>query len=104
MSLIRACSYIASIKTPAAPDSYSAILVTFQQDGDNLISKTLEDLECDETYVHVKLTQEETALFTAAVPAYMQIRCYASEYEAPGSKVWYLDVYPALDDQILGGE
>ena len=104
MSLVRACSYQASIKTPAAPDTYSAILVTFQQDGDNLISKTLEDLECDETYVYVNLNQEETKLFKASIPVYLQIRCFASEYEAPGSKVWPLDVFPALDDQILGGE
>lgn len=103
MSLVRACSYQASIKTPAAPDTYSAILVTFQQDGDNLISKTLEDLECDETYVYVKLNQEETKLFTAGIQACMQIRCFASEYEAPGSKPWPIDVLPALDDRILGG-
>ncbi|MBR4472509.1 MAG: hypothetical protein IKS55_02620 [Oscillospiraceae bacterium] len=104
MSIKRACSYQATIKTPKAPSTYSEILVTFQQDGANLIQKTLADLETDETYVTVNLTQEETALFTASLPAYLQIRCYAEEYDAPGSKVLPLDVYPALDDQILGGE
>jgi len=104
MSIKRACSYQATIKTPKAPSTYSEILVTFQQDGVNLVQKTLADLETDENYVTVNLTQEETALFTAAVTAYLQIRCYAEEYDAPGSKVWPLDVHPALDDQILGGE
>ena len=104
MSIKRACSYQATIKTPKAPSTYSEILVTFQQDGLNLIQKTLADLETDENNVIVNLTQEETAKFIATVPAYLQVRCYAEEYDAPGSKVWPLDVLPALDDQILGGE
>ena len=103
MAIKRACSYQATIKTPKAPDTYSSILVTFQQDGVNLISKDLTDLTCDENYVIVNLNQEETKLFQATIPAYLQIRCYAGEYDAPGSKIWPLDVYPALDDQILGG-
>ncbi len=104
MGIRRACSYQASIKTPKPPDTYSVILVTFQQDGDNLVQKDLQDLDCDETYVRVNLNQEETALFKASIPAYLQIRCYAAEHDAPGSKAWPLDVFPALDDQILGGE
>ena len=104
MAIKRACSYQATIRTPKAPDTYSSILVTFQQDNENLIQKDLSELECDENYVIVNLTQEETALFTALIPAYLQIRCYAAEYDAPGSKIWPIDVYPALDDQILGGE
>ena len=104
MAIIRACSYQATIKTPKAPSTYSEILVTFQQNKVNLISKGLGALETDENYVTVNLNQEETKLFTENIPAYLQIRCYAEEYDAPGSKVWPLDVYPALDDQILGGE
>ena len=104
MAIKRACSYQATIETPKAPSTYSEILVTFQQGGVNLIQKGLADLETDENNVTVNLNQEETKRFVAAIPAYLQIRCYAEEYDAPGSKVWPLDVLPALDDQILGGE
>lgn len=103
MAMRRACSCQISIKTPNRPDSYSVILVTIQQDGVNLISKGIEDLTWDETYVIVQLNQEETKQFTAGIPAYVQIRCYNSEYDAPGSACWPLEVYPSLDDQILGG-
>ena len=104
MGIRRACSYQARIKTPVSPDQYTAILVTVQQDGANLISKDISELEFDEENVILNLNQEETKQFKESVPAYLQIRCYASEYHAPGSKCWPLDVLPALDDRILGGE
>lgn len=104
MGIRRACSYVVGIKTPAPPSYYSSILVTVQQDGDNLISKNLNSLESDDSRVYMKLNQEETRQFRAGVPAYLQVRCYSSEYHAPGSKCWRVDVWPALDDQILGGD
>jgi hypothetical protein len=103
MGIRRACSYQATIRTPKPPDTYLAILVTLQQDGENLVSKDLEELTCDETSVIVQLNQEETKQFVAGIPAYLQIRCYAAEYDAPGSACWQLDVFPSLDDQILRG-
>lgn len=103
MSFRRACSYGCTIQPPEAPATYSAILVTFQQDGVNLINKTLDDLIVDEYEVTVQLTQEETSQFKPG-RAWLQIRCYASEYNAPGSAAWPIDVQPALNDTILGGE
>lgn len=103
MGIRRACSYTATIRTPKPPGNYTAILVTIAQDGKNLVSKDLADLISDEANVIVRLTQEETAQFMDGVPAYMQIRCYAEPYDAPGSCAWPLDVWPALDDVILTG-
>jgi hypothetical protein len=101
MALRRACSYEATIKTPVAPSNYSAILVTFQQGGVNLVEKTLQDLTLTATSIIVKLTQEETALFEAKKKAYLQVRCYASTYDAPGSAVWDIPVEAALNDEVL---
>lgn len=101
MGIRRACSYKAIIKTPVAPSGYSKILVTVQQDGVNMITKNKADLTLGTETVTMNLTQAETAQFVAAVPAYLQVRCYASAYDAPGSKVWPVEVWPALDDQIL---
>lgn len=101
MGIRRACSYQATIQTPKAPSAYSAMLLTFQQNGQNLINKTKADLTIQDNKVVVNLTQAETALFTAGIPALMQLRCYASANEAPGSRVWTLDVYPALNPEIL---
>lgn len=103
MALRRACSYQATFQTPKAPANYLAILVTIQQDGVNIINKSLGDvgIEIDDDVVVLNLNQEETALLTAGVPALIQIRCYLSEYDAPGSKAFAVDVGPALNDTIL---
>lgn len=100
MAFRRACSYEATIKTPVAPSAYSAIVVTFKQ-GEAVVQKDRDDLTLTSTSVVVQLTQAETALFEAQKKVYLQIRCYASEYDAPGSKIWALPVEDALDDEVL---
>ena len=87
MAIIRACSYIATIQTPEDPTNYSAILITFAQNGTNLITKTESDVTFDENKVIVRLDQSETKTFTCGKKAYLQIRCYESQYNAPGSMV-----------------
>lgn len=101
MAIRRACSYQANIKTPEAPSVYSAILVTFQQNQNNLINLDETQLVIGDELITVQLDQEQTKRFQAGVPAFLQIRAYKSQYEAPGSKVWTLEVYPALNDEVL---
>lgn len=106
MGIRRVCSYQANIKTPEPPNTYEAILVTFQQQEQNIIVFSLEDVENlvpGDEMVTVKLDQEQTARFEAGVPAFLQIRCFKSQFEAPGSHVWTLDVYPSLNETILTG-
>lgn len=102
MGFRRACSYICRITPPEAPATYSDVLVTFQQNMTNLVTKDLTDLTVEDGAFIVKLTQAETKLFAAGVQAYLQIRCYAAEYNAPGSACWPIDVLPSLNDEILG--
>lgn len=104
MAIRRACSYQATIQTPKPPAIYSDILVTVAQNGENLINKPRYLLNIEEETVTLQLTQEETAQFEENVPAQIQIRCFAGVYDAPGSHVWTVDVLPALNDTILGGE
>lgn len=103
MGIRRACSYSATIKTPKNPNDYSEILVTFQQSNVNLISKNKSDITVSGDCIVVNLNQEETKQFVAGKMALLQVRCYAAEYDAPGSAAWSIDVWPALDDTILGG-
>lgn len=101
MAIIRACSYTATIQPPTDPSNYSAILVTFQQDGTNLINLDEDDITISDGKIIVNLDQTQTKLFACGKKALMQIRCYASQYEAPGSAVWAIDVCPALNDEVL---
>lgn len=100
MAIIRACSYSCGVKTPEAPSGYSKILVTFSQGGNKLIDLTENDVTLTSDTVEVKLTQAQTRLFKAG-QAVMQIRCYKSTYNAPGSKLFAIEVWPALNDEVL---
>lgn len=101
MAIIRCCSYTAGIKTPIDPAEYSEILVTFSQDKRLIIVKNKASLTLQEDAVKVQLTQEETALFTAPGTALLQLRAYKSEYDAPGSRMWAIPVYPTNNEEIL---
>ena len=102
--MIRACSYSCTIKPPKDPAEYSAVLVTVAQDGVNLINKDLSDLEISGASYILTLTQQETKLFTAGKPAWLQMRCFISDDDVDGHVPYPIDVFPALNDQILGGE
>ena len=101
MAIIRACSYSCSIKTPEAPSEYSKILVSIAQNGQTLINKTQAELQTTASSVIMQLTQEETKLFKAPGRAFLQVRCYKSTYNAPGSKLFAIDVWPANNDEVL---
>lgn len=101
MAMTRACSYTLTIETPQDPSVYSSVLITFAQDGVNVIQKNKSQLTIEGNKIIVQLTQAETKQFACGKKAYIQIRCYKAQYEAPGSLVWAVDVYPALDDVIL---
>ena len=101
MGIRRACTYKAVITLPKAASNYSKILITIQQNKQNLISKAKTDLTVSGSQVTMNLTQAETAQFVDGTQAWLQIRCYASATDAPGSACWPLEVWPALDDQIL---
>ena len=104
MTIIRACSKTFSVTPAEDPTHYSEIIATIAQDGVNLVNKTLSDMEISGADIIVRLSQEETKQFKAGVRAWLQMRFYAGEYDAPGSPEWPVDVMPVLDDQILGGE
>ena len=101
MAIVQSCSYKATIQTPLPPENYSAILVSFAQDGQTLLNKNASQLLLQDGLVIVRLTQEETAVFKSGIPAFLQIRCYRGEYDAPGSQIWPVDVWPALNKEVL---
>lgn len=101
MGIRVACSYKATFQLPENPANYNAILVTFAQNGQNLINLDATHLQIDGQNVIAQLDQEQTNLFAPNVPAFVQIRAYKSQYEAPGSRVWPLDVWPSLNQEVL---
>lgn len=101
MPIIQASSYAATIQPPLPAENYSAIRVTFAQGQNLLVEKTLEDLLIENGLVVVQLSGEETLDFLPGIPATMQIRCYHSEYDAPGSRCWLIPVLASNDTEVL---
>ena len=101
MAIIRCCSYEVGIKTPVNPSIYSKILVTFSQNGRQIIVKEKADLSLLSDGVKVRLSQAETEQFNAPGVAMLQFRAYSSIYNAPGSRMWAIDVYPTNNERIL---
>lgn len=101
MPIIQACSYTASIQTPLPAENYSAIRVTFAQGEQVLIVKDMSELSIQDGLVIVQLSQEDTLSFIAGTPALMQIHCYRSKYDAPGSACWSIPVLTSNDMEVL---
>lgn len=100
----RVCSYNCTVQTPKSPDTYTEILVTFEQNQQIIITKTQEDITINADTIEINLTQEETALFEGCSYCFMQVRCFADEYDAPGSAIFKIPVQRSLNEEILGGE
>ena len=113
MAIHRAGTYSATIKTPQVPSQYSKIRITFSQNQQEILSKNQGDsgVVLTSEAVEVTLTQAETLLFRpsapspmgaqSGAPAFMQIRCYKNSLDAPASATWAVEVFDALNQEVL---
>lgn len=101
MSIRRACSYIASFTLPDNAANYSALQVTVSQQMSQVINKTKDELDLSGRVASLKLTQEETLMFEENIPAQIQIRAFKGVYDAPGSKIFTVEVLPSLNEEVL---
>ena len=110
----RACAYNAAIITPVDPRTYTRVLVTIAQNQEILVQKTENELTITESGVLLQLTQNETLAFRPSLksemgrrigsPAYLQIRAYTDEYDAPGSENFEIDVIDSLSEEVLSDD
>ena len=101
MSIRRACSYVAAFTLPEDADNYSAIRVTISQNRMQVINKDTQDLVLSGRVATLQLSQNETLLLSACVPAQIQLRAYKAMYDAPGSKIFTVDVNDSLNEEVL---
>ena len=106
-------TYSCSFRSRRDPAEYSKILVTFSQGQQIIVEKTQGDtgLEINGNLIEITLTQEETSRFrpsagspmgrATAPTAFVQIRAYKGPLDAPAGKTWPLNVYDALDEEVL---
>lgn len=101
MSIRRACSYRATFTLKEPAGNFKALVVTISQNKQQIIKKAKENLELIDNVVTINLTQEETLLLRAGTLAQIQLRAYKNDYDAPGTKIFTIDVYPSLDEEVL---
>ena len=104
MAFTRTGSFGCTITPPKDPSEYSKILITFAQDGQNLVDLDENDITISGGDILINLTQEQTALFAAGKRAWLQGKFYLSPTEVPITPEWPIDVLPVLNDTILVGE
>lgn len=66
---------------PTSIDNVKSVLITYQQNGDIVIEKTLEDCEIEDSTISFYFTQEETNLFKVGKYA-IQVRFLTNDNKA----------------------
>lgn len=79
----------------------SKILVTYSQNGEQLLNKTEKDGTIDGNKFYFTLTQEETNLFNTTYYVEVQIRILTSDNVAVASDVAVEPCEKVLNDEVL---
>lgn len=75
--------------------------IIYQQHGETVLEKSLDDCAFDDADAIVALTQEETFLFTTDYEATVQVRILTKEGEAISSDVKIFEVEESLSEEVL---
>lgn len=97
----RATTPTHSFTLPFDSSMVSRFLLTYQQRGQTVLEKTEDDMTVEGNTWSVKLTQEETKLFSPALDVTAQIRILTPGEDALASDTMKLRVKPVLNDEVL---
>lgn len=92
----RGTTPIHTFRPDADLSAATVLYITYQQRGETVLEKALEDVTVTEEAVTVALTQAETLLFTLAQPVRVQIRAGFSDGTRIASNILTVGV-----DEIL---
>lgn len=99
--MIRATTPTHSFELPFGKDYISKLIVTYDQDGNTVIEKRLEDVSFEGNTLLVNLTQEETNLFESEKMVCIQLRVLTVNGKSIPSQKIYKNVYDVLNDEVL---
>lgn len=77
------------------------IYITYMQNDQVVLEKTLEDCDIDWEYVQFKMTQEETLLFSSDSPVQIQIRGRMKDGTAFATNIVTVSVSDILKDGVI---
>lgn len=82
-------------------ETIKSIRITYAQGGKNILRKENGEITMDGKTAIVRLTQEETKLFTADKDVEIQVRILTLGGDAPASGIMRTNVERILDDEVL---
>ena len=87
-------------RSPIPVEDLKDVLLTYQQNGDIVLEKHLEDMTAEGCLFHVKLTQEETKRFEKGMVS-IQIRLLTVADDAIASEEAMFSVKDVINDVVM---
>lgn len=87
-------------RLPYEPEEIEEIWLNYEQNGRKILKKTMADLTYADDIWSIRLTQEETNLFSDAL-AMAQIRVLLNNGDSFPSEKFRLAVHDVLDDEVM---
>ena len=80
---------------------FAALYITYKQDGKTVIEKDRSSISIEDGVASVRLTQEETLLFSDRWKCYIQVRLRTAAGDALVSNVIDIPVYDVLKEGVI---
>lgn len=93
----RGTTPVNTIKTDMDLTGATALYVTYQQDGETVVEKELEDVEISESEITIHLTQADTLAFAAGTVS-IQVRAVLADGNRVASGIMKTKVERILKD------
>ena len=90
-----------SIELDVKTSDVEVAYLSFKQNNEVKVEKTLEDCECSDNVLTCTLTQEETLNFTAGVPLMLQVRCRMKDGTTVASDINTFKVVDVFKDGVI---
>ena len=99
--MVRGTTPTLEFTLPFSTELLAEAYVTLSQNKKVVVDKSLEDCECNENRLSVKLTQEETLLLDSDHKTEIQIRARTNEDEALASDIITVSTDRILKDGVI---
>lgn len=99
--MLRATTPTHRFMLPFGEDMVQKLLITYAQQGVNVLEKTEGDVQYDGNAIYLTLTQAETNLFKPNSDVEIQVRVLTKSNDALASKIFAVSVGDVLNDEVL---
>ena len=97
----KGCTSVESFKFPFDASDVKSIFITFKENGETIIEKTLDDCTFGEGVVSVKISQEDSLKFSDNAIVQVQIRVKLTNDETTKSNIMETYTDNILKDGVI---